>query len=425
MRKSRHNHAKFENIELMFQFIKDAPLGVSISDLSKLMHVSARTLLRWLNISIQEGRIERHGRGPSSRYFLKAELNRNKSAVNYQFTFLESYLPNKSFFLSPKDLRELYKIGKPIGYTSFAETYLGHILERLLIDLSWSSSKLEGNTYSLLETEKLLQHKKIPTGKEQIETQMILNHKEAIDFLIRNIQDINLDWSCLRNIHSLLSDGLLGDVSFEGQIRSLAVGIDGSKYVPINIPQILQEQVELFVQKASEIKNPFEQSFFILVFLPYLQPFVDLNKRTARVACNIPFLKHQLSPLSFNEISREEYIQAIIEVYENNDISLLRKIFFRAYVGTAERYRVTKKSLTPPHPFKMKYRQFIQETVAQVVRACVNKIPEISQKEVPLKERRQLRQFIQKELDGLHEGNYAKFRLSPSEYLKWAKKFRS
>lgn len=399
--------------------------GLSISQISEFTDIHPRTLLRQLSDLISKKKIAREGRGPASRYVLVSQVTENFSvAQGYNYDFLESYIPNKTFLLSIDDRRKLQQISRNVGETAHAETFMGDILERLLIDLSWSSSKLEGNTYSLLETEHLLRKNTPASDKEQIETQMILNHKEAIDFLIRNIQELELNWYSLRNIHALLSDGLLQNPTMEGQLRPTAVGIDGSSYIPINVPQILQEQVDLFLHKVKHIENPFEQSFFILVFVPYLQPFIDLNKRTSRVFCNIPFLKNNLSPLSFNEVERSDYIQAIIHIYEQNDTSFLRGIFMNSYLQTSQRYQVTKKSLTAPHPLKIKYRKFIQDYVANLIRTEKNKVFSIEDKEVEKNDRMELQKVLENELRSIHEGNYAKFHILPSEYKKWAKKYR-
>src|SRR5262249_11173545 len=147
---------------------------------------------------------------------------------------------------------------------------------RLLIDLSWNSSRLEGNTYSLLDTRRLIDLGEEAEGKERLEAQMILNHKDAIEFLVRSAEDIGFNRYTILNLHGLLANNLLADPQAAGRLRHIGVGIDGSVFHPLEVPQVIEECFDQILATASAIADPFEQSFFVMVQLPYLQPFDDV-----------------------------------------------------------------------------------------------------------------------------------------------------
>ncbi|MFT6732360.1 MAG: Fic family protein [Polaribacter sp.] len=182
--------------------------------------------------------------------------------VGYQRDFLDAYHPNKTCYLSESLRRQLHKIVKTTPINEAAATYSRAILNRLLIDLSWPSSHLEGSTYSRLDTRELIEHETSAQGKAAIETQMILNHKSAIELLVENIDTAEFNRYTLMNLHSALS-------------------------TPVQIENTLNE----VLNRALQIADPFEQSFFMMVHLPYVQPFADINKRTFRLAANLPLFR--------------------------------------------------------------------------------------------------------------------------------------
>ena len=163
-----------------------------------------------------------------------------------------------------------------------AGTYARQILSRLIIDLSWASSRLEGNTYSRLDTERLILFGQSAEGKDAVETQMILNHKAAIEFLVDAADELRFNKYTLLNLHALLSDNLLANHDAVGRLRELPVEISGSVFHPMAIPQVLAECFTQILDTAEAIRDPFEQSFFVMVHLPYLQPFEDVNKISTR-----------------------------------------------------------------------------------------------------------------------------------------------
>jgi Fic family protein len=203
--------------------------------------------------------------------------------------------------------------------------------------LSYTSSKLEGNTYSYLDTEVLLKYNEAAEGKSQMETQMILNHKTAIKYLIDNRKNIQYTKQEFMNIHALLAKGLLVE-SYVGTIRSEPVTIGSSAYIPLDNKFQLEEAFTLFLKKLNAIKNPYEQALFTLIFISYFQLFMDGNKRTARITANIPLIKNGLAPASFLQVKDRDYIDAILAVYELNATDFIRDIFVQNYLLNVERY---------------------------------------------------------------------------------------
>lgn len=250
--------------------------------------------------------------------------------VSYNEKFLESYIPNRSFYLPFKTRAELLRMGKRAKNNEPAGTYARRIFNRLLIDLSYNSSRLEGNTYSLLETEKLLMNGIEAIGKLDDEKTMILNHKEAIRFLVDSAPKLQVTTDTICTLHFLLADGLI-DSRDLGVVRSHEVFVGGSRYMPYTNQHKLQQLLDRIILKAALINDPYEQSFFLLVHLSYLQAFADVNKRTSRLSANIPLIKNNLVPLSFNDVKKEDYISALLAVYELQEIRPMIDIYFDSY----------------------------------------------------------------------------------------------
>ena len=296
-----------------------------------------------------------------------------RAPVGYDQEFLDSYGPNETFYLSEEKRAHLRKTGGAQVDEQPAGTYATKVLNRLLIDLSWNSSRLEGNTYSLLDTARLIELGEEAEEKDRLEAQMILNHKDAIEFLVNAAEDTGFNRHTILNLHALLADNLLPDPAAAGRLRQIAVGIGSSVFHPLEVPQLVDECFDRVLATASAIDDPFEQALFVMVHLPYLQPFEDVNKRVSRLAANIPLIKHNLSPLSFDDVSRELYTEAVLGVYELNRTELLRDVFCWAYERSAARYAAVRQSLGEPDPFRMRHRAALRELVADVVRQRMNK----------------------------------------------------
>ncbi|MFH2124455.1 MAG: Fic family protein [Pseudomonadota bacterium] len=434
-------------------------LHVSVGDA-----VSRRTLQRRLTRFIDEGRIIREGRQRGVRYRpgpITGEISgaipglsgeavaeayipvspagkeirdnvrqerRMRTPVGYNQEFLEAYYPNQTFYL-PADLRsQLHTLGTPPASERPAGTFARNIINRLVIDLSWSSSRLEGNTYSRLDTERLIEFGQAAEGKDALETQMILNHKGAIELLVNEVDRVDFTPYTIFSLHALLSDGLLADQSAGGRIRNRPVEIGGSVYMPIAMPQRLDELFRIILSMAREIGDPFEQAFFVMVHLPYLQPFEDVNKRVSRLAANIPLIRHNLCPLAFIDVPERAYLNAMLGVYEQNRIELLRDVFVWAYERSCQHYLAVRRELVPPDTFRLRYRQKLSETIKTIIlqqQAPVQKAVMAGiALSVPEEDRDKFVKLALEEFANLHEGNAIRFGVSPWEFAGWQEKIK-
>jgi Fic family protein len=361
--------------------------------------------------------------GNSIRHLISQPLG-NRPPTTYNQEFLRSYEPNKTFYLSVKDREKLHELGRTAQLTEPAGTYARQVLERLLIDLSYNSSRLEGNNYSLLDTKLLISQGKASDSRTEEESQMILNHKAAIEFIVESAEEIGFNRFTIMNLHGMLSDNLLGNPAASGRLRSMAVDIGHSVYVPLAIPQLISELFDVLLEKAASIEDPFEQSFFVMVQLPYLQPFDDVNKRVSRLTANIPLVKHNLAPLSFIDVPKELYAQGLMGVYELKRIELFRDVFLWAYERSAQRYAAIRQSMREPDGFRLKYREEIRALIRQVIVEGRNVeaataligayIGHITQTD-----RARFTEVVETELLSLHEGNFARYGVRPSEFSHW------
>lgn len=369
----------------------------------------------------QESLIPLSEAGNEIRRYVSQPIQR-REPTGYHRKFLLSY-PENGPYLDDRTRKHLHLIGRAHHDPVPAGTMARQVMGRLLIDLSWASSYLEGNTYSLLETERLISFGQAADGKDALETQMILNHKQAIEFLIESAEEIGFNRYSILNLHAILSDNLLSDTEACGRLRQIAVGIGGSVYTPLSTPQLLDEYFQLVLDSAAAITDPFEQSFFALVHLSYLQPFEDVNKRVARLSANIPLIRNNLCPLSFIDVPKRAYIEGILGIYELNRIELLRDVFVWGYERSVKRYLSAREELGEPDPFRMKYRSALTEVIRAVVlqptgnaRVFINAW---TTEHIPESDRQQFISLVHVELRGLHEGNIARFRLRPAEFKVW------
>ncbi len=443
------------------EILANYPEGASLKEIlnSPKIQMHRRSLQRRLALLLKLGQIIVVGESRARRYKLPPANNKNstnsaietskeykiplstnsesiqlqirqpiqaRTPVGYNRKFLDEYRPNVTSYLPEPICQRFFELGKTDGERP-AGTYAREIYNRILIDLSWNSCRLEGNTYSLLETEGLLELSEAAEGKNLKDTQMILNHKTAIEFLIESADKIAIDRQMILNLHALLSDNLLADQNACGRIRSKMIGIAKSVYHPLVVPDVIKECFQQILDTAKAIQNPFEQAFFLMVHLPYLQPFEDVNKRVSRLAANIPLIRLNLSPLSFMDVPRKTYINGLLAVYELNRVDLLRDVFIWAYERSCALYSATCQTLGEPDPFRMRYRNLLFETVANIVKKETNKkdaireIRLIASQSVPPADQSRFIKTAEIELRSLHEGNIARYRLRPSEYESWSK----
>lgn len=348
--------------------------------------------------------------------------------LSYDRDFLNQYIPNETWYLNETLRKQLLQISSTGRTARPAGTYGRAILDRLLIDLSWASSHLEGNTYSRLDTKSLIEFGHSAAGKGATETQMILNHKAAIEFLLDEIDSVDFDRRTILNLHGLLSDNLMPDRTSSGRLRQRPVDIAGTIFRPLALPQVIDEMFEKLLLSARQIQNPFEQAFFLMVHIPYLQPFEDVNKRVSRLAANIPLLKNNLCPLTFLGVSEEAYVQATLGVYEMTRVELLRDLFIWGCERSAQEYLAIQKSMAEPDPIRLRYRVEIQNFVRTVVvelhldpRAQAEAF---ARKEITADDRSAFIAEVLGDIENLHEGILARYRIRPSEFTAWQKKMR-
>lgn len=354
-----------------------------------------------------------------------------RKPVAYNTDFLDSYRPNETQYLNDNDLTRLYDVRISEFAQLPAGTYAKRILDRLLIELSWNSSRLEGNTFSILDTLRLIHFRFVGDDKDRKEIQMILNHKEAINFLVNSAEDIGFNRYTILNLHSILADNLLDDPMSPGRLRYRSVGISGSVYHPPENPHLIEEYFCRLLDKAEEINDPFEQSFFAMMHFSYLQAFDDVNKRVSRFAANIPLLKSNLSPLTFADVPKNLYVEALLGIYELNQHDLLKDVFLWAYERSAAKSRVIQQSVGEPDRLRFRYRIELRELVGNVVRESMNRksafefVANWAKYNISAEDVEDFREMVETELLSLHEGNFARYRIKPSEFQAWSELWRT
>jgi len=210
-------------------------------------------------------------------------------------------------------------------------------LERLVIELAWKSSKIEGNTYTLLDTEKLIMKNQEAAGHNRKETKMILNHKEAFIFIRQNLSFFRkLTRINLEKLHTILVEAL----GVDSGLRKKPVGVIGSKYLPLDNGYQIEEAVEKLSKAISRMNTPYAKALLALVGISYIQPFEDGNKRTARLMANALLVSHGLAPLSYRSVDENEYRAAMLVFYEINSLVPFKKIFIGQYKFAAANYAV-------------------------------------------------------------------------------------
>lgn len=441
----------------ILQSLLDHGSEQSVSDLlARHPALPRRTAQRLLAGWVEQGLLERHGMGPATRYAVAqpeppsytpqrastfpediplspdsrdvlAYVSRpitGRHPIGYDDDFLDRYDPAHPY-LSATLRRQLRQMGELGEEQLPGGTYGRDVLDRLLIDLSWSSSRLEGNTYSRLDTIALIERGELAEGKSAMEAQMILNHKAAIEFLVDGGSEARLDAHTVMGLHGMLSEGLLPKVADEGRLRRHAVLIGQSVYRPLNVPQKIEECFHKLLSKAQDIADPFEQAFFLLVHLPYLQPFADVNKRVSRVVANLPLIRANLCPLTFVGVPELAYIKAILGVYEMTRVELLRDVFMWAYEHSTREFVAVKRQLVAPDPTRLKYRLLIKELVRDIVlqpeQDAFELVHKLCEEHVQDVQRQTVMDLVTEELRCLHEGVLVRYGLRPSQLETWVK----
>ena len=314
--------------------------------------VGYATVKRLLVQLATEGWVQSVGKGRATRYivgsdfelfyplnidtYFSQEIDERVIKTNFNWDLLRERLPQKRLFTEAETahlqiLQDRYS--KNVGQLSEAEYQKE--LERLAIDLSWKSSQIEGNTYSLLETERLLKEKETAEGKPRDDATMLLNHKDTLDFIFANKGLATpLNVAGIEHIHSLLMKAL----GVERNIRRRKVGITGTNYLPLDNEFQIREALQLTCGLVNSKSDPFEKALLVLVLLSYIQAFDDGNKRTARIISNTVLIDHQCCPISFRTVSSIDYKKAMLMFYEQNNISAFKQIFIDQFEFAVNTY---------------------------------------------------------------------------------------
>jgi Fic family protein len=337
----------------IIEFIKNHPRCTSQEILDGLnLDMSLATLRRKLQELVAEDLINTIGELKSRKYeisngyniirpidvdqYFEKEIDERIIQDKFNSELISETLKN-IFIFTDTELDQLNNLQEKFTSNSskLSKSEYKNELERLAIDLSWKSSQIEGNTYSLLETERLLKDKETAAGKTKDEATMLLNHKDALDFIIKNPNYINpLTISSIEDIHSIL----VKELDISRSIRSRRVGISGTNYKPLDNEFQIKEAVESMCTLINSKKNVFEKALLSLVLISYIQPFSDGNKRTARIISNAILFNNHFCPISFRTINSIEYKKAMLVFYEQTNISPFKKVFIGQFEFAVNTY---------------------------------------------------------------------------------------
>ncbi len=342
---------KIEN--LILNFLKGNPESSSeeirrgISEkksIATIKRLLSKLVIKKLIVSTGKGKATRYKLSPYYNLFheidiqnyYEKEIDERTIIESFNFSLLTEIFPTTKLFTEDEFIK-LNSLQKEFenNILELSEFEIKKELERFAIDLSWKSSQIEGNTYSLLETERLLKEKKTAAGKSKEEAVMLLNHKEAIDFIIENPDYLfPLSVSKIEDIHSILTKELVANRN----IRKRRVGISGTNYRPIDNEFQIKEALSLTCDLINKKENIFEQAFLALILISYIQPFIDGNKRTARIVSNAILINHKYCPISFRTVDSVDYKKAMLLFYEQNNITSFKKIFIEQYEFAVKTY---------------------------------------------------------------------------------------
>ena len=340
------------DIEIL-QFLHYHPLANRTEIMAGLTKApSDSTMKRLLSAAVKEGNIETAGRGPATKYkltpqahvtmpldlatYFDKDIDEREVQESFNFDLIRDVLPKVEIF-TKEELEVLNDAQMKFKKNTEGMTELEYRkeMERLGVDLSWKSSQIEGNTYSLLETERLLKDKQTASGKTKEEAIMLLNHKDALDFVL-DIPDYLKELSVHRieEIHSTLTK----ELEVDRNIRHRRIGITGTNYRPLDNEFQIREALEDTCTLVNGKDNVFEKAFLTLVLLSYIQAFVDGNKRTARITSNAVLIANGYCPISFRTVDSIDYKKALLMFYEQNNIAAFKKIFIEQFLFAVKTY---------------------------------------------------------------------------------------
>ena len=340
------------DIEIL-QFLHYHPLANRTEIMAGLTKApSDSTMKRLLSAAVKEGNVETAGRGPATKYkltpqahvtmpldlatYFDKDIDEREIQESFNFDLIRDVLPKVEIF-TKEELEVLNAAQMEFEKNTEGMTELEYRkeMERLGVDLSWKSSQIEGNTYSLLETERLLKDKQTASGKTKEEAIMLLNHKDALDFVL-DVPDYLKELSVHRieDIHSILTK----ELEVDRNIRHRRVGITGTNYRPLDNEFQIREALEDTCTLVNGKDNVFEKALLTLVLLSYIQAFVDGNKRTARITSNAILIANGYCPISFRTVDSIDYKKAMLIFYEQNNIAAFKKIFIEQFLFAVKTY---------------------------------------------------------------------------------------
>jgi Fic family protein len=335
---------------IVLSFIKEHP-GVSSKQIADSLadEASLATIKRAINELVSSFYINAEGKARATRYYISPlfapidlneyfskEIDDREVQTGYNFDLIPNILSRVSLF-TEQEMVMLNALQEQFAknFASLSEEQKHKEMERLGIDLSWKSSQIEGNTYSLLETERLLKEKQTAAGKTKEEAIMLLNHKDALDFIVANPDYLeHLTISRIEDIHSLL----IKDLGVDRNIRTRRVGITGTNYRPIDNEFQIREALQQTCDLVNSRNNVFEKALYVFVLLSYIQAFNDGNKRIARITSNAILIANGYCPISFRTIDSIDYKKAMLLFYEQNNISAFKQIFIDQFRFAVETY---------------------------------------------------------------------------------------
>ncbi|NQY67275.1 MAG: Fic family protein [Flavobacteriales bacterium] len=314
--------------------------------------ISYATVKRIVTDLISENLITKTGKGKSTKYtiapaykifepinvsdYYKKEIDERNIIQKFNLTLITETLTKVSLF-TKSELKTLSILQNQYqkNISILTDFEYKKELERLAIDLSWKSSQIEGNTYSLLETEQLLKEKQTASGKTKDEATMLLNHKDAIDFIIDTPEYVApLSTSKIEDIHSLL----IKELAANRNIRQRKVGISGTNYLPLDNEFQIKEALTSMCELVNKKENIFDKALLTLMLISYIQPFMDGNKRTARIVSNAILMNNKYCPLSFRTVDSIDYKKAMLIFYEQNNLTAFKKIFITQFEFAVNTY---------------------------------------------------------------------------------------
>ncbi len=336
----------------IINFVEQNPLcSSSVIHKKAIPEIGFASVKRILSKLVSEKLIAKKGKGKGTKYLIspfyelfkpinidkyyEKEIDERSIKKDFNFQLLETL--NNCDLFTIEENKKLQSFQKKFSknIAQLTEQEFKKEFERLAIDLSWKSSQIEGNTYSLLETERLLKEKETASGKSKEEAIMLLNHKEVLDFILKNPDYlVPMTISKIEDIHSIL----IKELNVNRNIRIRRVGITGTNYSPLDNEYQIREALNTMCGISNKKENIFERSLLALVLISYIQPFIDGNKRTARIVSNAVLINEKYCPISFRTVDTVEYKKAMLLFYEQNNITAFKEIFINQYEFAVNTY---------------------------------------------------------------------------------------